>query len=122
VRPKSHGWGSGPPRSSDLTFLDFHFWGHVKQIMYSVRILNIQHLKQPIMEAAPSVTAYVPGRVWQEMEYRLDLLILIRSINMQLYLFSFLFLHYMFRLHAVIFSSLRGEDCIEQENHLKMAA
>jgi hypothetical protein len=31
------------------------------------------------------------------------LLILIRSINMQLYLFSFLFLHYMFRLHAVIF-------------------
>jgi hypothetical protein len=28
----------------------------------------------------------------------------------------------MFRLHAVIFSSLRGEDCIEQENHLKMAA
>jgi hypothetical protein len=67
-----------PPRSPDLTPLDFYFGGggvceanrlHV----YSVRIHNIQHLKQRIGEAAASVTPHVLGRVWQEMEYRLDL-------------------------------------------------
>jgi hypothetical protein len=49
-----------------------HSWGHVKQIVYSVRIHNIQHLKQQIGEAAATVTPDVPGRVWHEMEYRLD--------------------------------------------------
>jgi hypothetical protein len=51
------------------------------------------------------------------------LLILIRSINMQLYLFSFLFLHYMFRLHAAIFrwfsplySLLHGSCCFCNAN------
>jgi hypothetical protein len=35
-------------------------------------IHDIQHLKERIREAAASVTADVLGRVWQEMEYRLD--------------------------------------------------
>jgi hypothetical protein len=48
----------------------FLFLGHVKQIVYSVRIHNLQHLKQRIREAAASVTLHVVGRVWQEMEYR----------------------------------------------------
>jgi hypothetical protein len=39
--------------------------------MYSIHIDNIQHLKQPISEAAVSVTADVLGRVWKEMECRL---------------------------------------------------
>jgi hypothetical protein len=33
---------------------------------------NIRHLKHRIREAAASVTADVLGRVWQEMEYCLD--------------------------------------------------
>jgi hypothetical protein len=41
--------------------LDFHFWGYVKQIIYSVRIHNIKHMKQQISEAAVSVTADVLG-------------------------------------------------------------
>jgi hypothetical protein len=56
------GWKQWPPRSPDLTPLVFYFWGCVKQIVYSVRIHNIQHLKQRIREAAASVTL---GRVWQ---------------------------------------------------------
>jgi hypothetical protein len=60
------------PRSPKLTPLDFYFWGHVKQIVYSVRIRNIQHLKQRTSEAAASVSPDVLGRVWQEMEYHLD--------------------------------------------------
>jgi hypothetical protein len=65
-------WKQWPPRSPDLTPLDFYFLGYVKQIVYSVRIHNIQHLKQRIREAAASVTPDVLGRVCQEVEYRLD--------------------------------------------------
>jgi hypothetical protein len=50
----------------------FLFLGYVKRIVYSIRVDNIQHLKQRIREAAASVTPDVLGRVWQEMEYRLD--------------------------------------------------
>jgi hypothetical protein len=46
--------------------------GYVRQIMYSARIHNVQHLKQPIREAAASVSADVLGWVWQEMQYRFD--------------------------------------------------
>jgi hypothetical protein len=66
------GWMQWPPRSPDLTPLDFYFWGFVKQIVYSAHIHNIQHWKQRIREAAASVTPHVLGRVWQEMQYRLD--------------------------------------------------
>jgi hypothetical protein len=38
-------------------------------VVNSIRINSIYYLKQGISEAAPSVTAGVPGRVWQEMEY-----------------------------------------------------
>jgi hypothetical protein len=40
------GWKQWPPCSPDLTSLDLYFWAHVKQTVYSVRIHNIQHLKQ----------------------------------------------------------------------------
>jgi hypothetical protein len=49
-----------------------HPWGYVKQIIYSVYIHNIQHLKQRIREAAATVTPDVLGRVFQDMEYNLD--------------------------------------------------
>jgi hypothetical protein len=66
------GWKQWPPRSPGLTPLDFYFWVYVKQIVYSVRIHNIQRLKQRIRETAAYVTPGVLGRVWQEMEYRFD--------------------------------------------------
>jgi hypothetical protein len=50
------GWKQWPPRSPDLTPLDFYFWGYVQKIVYSVRIHDIQHWKQRIREAAASVT------------------------------------------------------------------
>jgi hypothetical protein len=66
------GWLSWPPRSPDLTPLDFYFWGYVKQCVYSVRINDIEHLNARITEAVHSVTPDVLCRVWQELEYRLD--------------------------------------------------
>jgi hypothetical protein len=41
-----------PLHSPDLTSLNFDIWRYVKQIMFGIRIQNIQHLKQPIREAA----------------------------------------------------------------------
>jgi hypothetical protein len=38
----------------------------MKQIIYSVCIHSIQHLKWRFMAAAASVTADVLGQVWQE--------------------------------------------------------
>jgi hypothetical protein len=49
-----------------------YFWGYVKQCVYSVRINNIEHLRARITEAVHSVTPDVLRRVWQELEYQLD--------------------------------------------------
>jgi hypothetical protein len=62
------GWKHWPPPDTP----GFLFLGYVKRTVYSVRIHNIQHLKQRIREVAASVTPDVLGRVWQETEYRLD--------------------------------------------------
>jgi hypothetical protein len=59
--------------------------GYVKQIMYSARIHNVQHLKQPIREAAASVSADVLGRVWQEMQYRFDVCRVTNEALIELY-------------------------------------
>ncbi|GBN54976.1 hypothetical protein AVEN_261494-1 [Araneus ventricosus] len=61
-----------PPRSPDITPLDFYLWGYVKQHMYSERITDINHLKQKITDVVRSVTPDVLTRVWEELDYRLD--------------------------------------------------
>jgi hypothetical protein len=70
-------WGFAPALFPDLTSHDFYFWGYVKRsepVIYTVRIHNIQNLKQRIREAAAavSITVDVLGRVWQEIEFRSD--------------------------------------------------
>jgi hypothetical protein len=65
------GWKQWPPRSPDLTPLDFYLWEYVKQTV-SETINDIEQLKQLIRAAIASVTPDVLGRVWQEVEYRLD--------------------------------------------------
>ena len=34
-----------PPRSPDLTALNFYLWGHLKAMVYRVKIQNMGHLK-----------------------------------------------------------------------------
>lgn len=46
---------SWPPRSPDLNPLDFYLWGHVKQLVYSRPIPNIDVLKQRIEEAFQTI-------------------------------------------------------------------
>ncbi|GBM09405.1 hypothetical protein AVEN_184104-1 [Araneus ventricosus] len=57
-----------PPRSPDITPLDFYLWGYVKQHVYSERINDINHLKQRITDVIHSVTPDVLTRVWEELD------------------------------------------------------
>ncbi|GBL95881.1 hypothetical protein AVEN_227124-1 [Araneus ventricosus] len=57
-----------PPRSPDITPLDFYLWGYVKQHVYSERINDISHLKQRITDVIHSVTPDVLTRVWEKQE------------------------------------------------------
>ncbi|GBM33935.1 hypothetical protein AVEN_178006-1, partial [Araneus ventricosus] len=61
-----------PPRFPEITPLDFYLWGYVKQHVYSERFNDINHLKQRITDVIHSVTPYVLARVWEELDYRLD--------------------------------------------------
>ncbi|GBM46118.1 hypothetical protein AVEN_66274-1 [Araneus ventricosus] len=61
-----------PPRSPDITSLDFYLWGYVKQHVYSERINDINNLKQSITDVIHSVTPDVLTRVSEELDYRLD--------------------------------------------------
>ncbi|GBN25560.1 hypothetical protein AVEN_230090-1 [Araneus ventricosus] len=60
-----------PPRSQDITLLDFYLWSYVKQHVYSAHINDINHLKQRITDIIHSVTPEVLTRVWEELDYRL---------------------------------------------------
>ncbi|GBN25045.1 hypothetical protein AVEN_108528-1 [Araneus ventricosus] len=61
-----------PPRSPDITPLDFYLWGYVKQHVYSERINDVNLLKPRITDIIHSVTPDVHTRVWEELDYRLD--------------------------------------------------
>jgi hypothetical protein len=55
------------PRSPDLTPLDFFLWDYVKNIVYQVKINDLQHLKARIRDDVVAVTT------WNEVKYRLDI-------------------------------------------------
>jgi hypothetical protein len=63
-----------PPRSPDLTPLDFCFaWGFIKHVVYSTKVRDLADLRQRIIEAVQLITPYMLINTWQELEYRLDI-------------------------------------------------
>uniref|UniRef100_A0A3Q3KZL0 DUF4817 domain-containing protein n=1 Tax=Mastacembelus armatus TaxID=205130 RepID=A0A3Q3KZL0_9TELE len=64
-----------PPRSPDLTPLDFYLWGHLKAIVYGVKIRDVQHLKLRILEACAGISPVVLLSVCEEWEKRVALTI-----------------------------------------------
>jgi len=60
-----------PPRSPDITLLDFFLWGYVKDKVFSTRITN---LKARITEAFVTITEDILENTWREIDYRLDIL------------------------------------------------
>lgn len=48
-----------PPRSSDLTPLDFYLWGDIKRLVYDEEINNVTQLRQKIVQAFEKVKSNV---------------------------------------------------------------
>jgi len=61
-----------PPRSPDLSPLEFFPWRYIKNIVYAEKIRNIQHLQERITSAIETLTRDMIQKTWQEMEFRLD--------------------------------------------------
>ncbi|XP_049937387.1 uncharacterized protein LOC126412052 [Schistocerca serialis cubense] len=63
------------PRSPDLTPLDFYLWGHVKALVYSVKIRDLHNLKQRIVDACGQIQPDVLVKVHQDWVRRMALTI-----------------------------------------------
>ena len=62
-----------PPRSPDLTPCDFFLWGFVKDTVFvSPLPANLQDLRNRITAAVALVDRHMLTRVWNEMDYRID--------------------------------------------------
>jgi hypothetical protein len=62
-----------PPRSPDLTQLDFSLWGYVKNTGYQVKINDLQHMKACIRDAVAMVTPNMFQATWNEVQYCPDI-------------------------------------------------
>jgi len=62
-----------PPRSPDLTPLNFFAWGFIKDVVYKRKVRDLADLRQRIIEAVELITPHMLINTWQEFEYRLDI-------------------------------------------------
>jgi len=69
VRGSPTAW---PPRSPDLTPLDFFAWEFIKNIVYRRKVQDLADLRQCIIEAVELVTPHMLINTWQELEYCLE--------------------------------------------------
>ncbi|GBM80433.1 hypothetical protein AVEN_145767-1 [Araneus ventricosus] len=74
--PSAMDWTDGPlawpPRSPDLTPLDFFLWGYVKDKVFASKITDITQLKTRIIEVIENISQSMLTSTWNEIEYRLD--------------------------------------------------
>jgi len=74
--PESIGIGSEihefPPRSPDLTLLDFFLWDYVKEIVYAEEPTTRENMKNRIREACRSITPAVLHNVKRAFRRRLE--------------------------------------------------
>jgi len=59
-----------PPRSPDLTPLDFYLWGHLKALVYAVRLRDLEHLEDRIRAACAQITPNILTQVRRDWEER----------------------------------------------------
>jgi len=62
-----------PARSLDLTACDYLLWGYVKdKVFVPPQPVSIPDLKKRITAAVETITPDLLIRVWQELDFRLD--------------------------------------------------
>ena len=71
-RDGPHVW---PPRSPDLTPLDFFLWGYVKDRVYATPVRDVAHLVEKIRAEVGSVTFQMLANTWRELRKRLVLIL-----------------------------------------------
>jgi len=63
-----------PPRSPDITQLDFFLWRYVKDKVFWTPVPDITNLKARITDGIATVTEDMLENTWREIYYRLDVL------------------------------------------------
>ncbi|GBO06327.1 hypothetical protein AVEN_218351-1 [Araneus ventricosus] len=74
-----------PPRSPDVTPLDFFFWDYVRDIVYSREIRNVEDLCVSITATMATVTTKMLLRTCLELDYRLDILRATKGAHMEVH-------------------------------------
>jgi uncharacterized heparinase superfamily protein len=61
-----------PPRSPDLTSLDYFLWGHLKTVVCSSKPRFLDELKARIKNAIHEISEHKLRNVFNELEYRFE--------------------------------------------------
>ena len=80
-----HGPTPWPPRSPDITPLDFFLWGYVKDKVFSTPVPDVTNLKARVTDAFATITEDVLGNTWREIDYRLDVLDATKAAHVEVY-------------------------------------
>ena len=74
-----------PPRSPDITRLDFFLWGYVKDKVFSTPVPDITNLKARITNVFVTITEDMLENTWREFDYRLDVLRATKGAHVEVY-------------------------------------
>jgi hypothetical protein len=81
-----------PPRPPDLSPLDFYLCGHLKAMVYQVKIRNMNHRKERIRNAITHISPDVLTRVHHEWEKRIRMCFQSNGIHVELCCPTFLYI------------------------------
>ncbi|KAJ4444703.1 hypothetical protein ANN_06500 [Periplaneta americana] len=70
-----------PPRSPDLTLLNFFLWSYVKDKVYAT---PVRDLRERIVEAIESIPKDVLQRAWQEIVHHLDIVTMTAGAHVEI--------------------------------------
>lgn len=73
-----------PPRSPDITPLDFFLWGYVKDKVYATAVRDLRDLRARIVESIAAITPDMLARTWTELDYRLNILRVTKGAHVEI--------------------------------------
>jgi len=74
-----------PPRSPDITLLDFFLWGNIKEKVFSTPASDIINLKARITDAFATITEDMLENTWREIDCRLYVLRATKGAHVEVY-------------------------------------
>jgi len=74
-----------PPRSPDITPLDFFSRGYVKDKVFSTPVPDITNLKARITDGFATITEDMLENTWREIDYRLNVLRATKGAHVEVY-------------------------------------